>query len=79
MITRVHKCARTTPRLRAEIAAGNDAIATLAKHYGLSPMTGLEWKCRYRLRGPSPDGAPAANHPHAGAVSRPRFFWTQVG
>jgi hypothetical protein len=46
MITRLHKCARTTPRVRAEIAASNEPIATLAQRYGVSPMTVLKWKHR---------------------------------
>lgn len=46
MITRLHKCARTTPRVRAEIAAGSDSIATLAQRYGISPMTVLKWEHR---------------------------------
>ncbi|MGB9670373.1 MAG: hypothetical protein ACPLXR_04335, partial [Halothiobacillaceae bacterium] len=43
MITRLHKCARTTPRVRAEIAASQDSMATLARRYGISPMTVLKW------------------------------------
>jgi transposase-like protein len=46
MITRLHKCARTTPRVRAEIAASQDSMATLARRYGISPMTVLKWKHR---------------------------------
>lgn len=46
MITRLHKCARTTPRVRAEIAASNDSVATLAQRYGVSPATILKWKHR---------------------------------
>jgi hypothetical protein len=33
MITRLHKCARTTPRVRAEIAASPEPIEALAKRY----------------------------------------------
>ena len=46
MITRLHKCARTTPRVRAEIAASSEPIEALAKRYGVSPMTVFKWKHR---------------------------------
>lgn len=46
MITRLHKCARTTPRVRAEIAASQDSIATLAQRFCVSPMTVRKWKHR---------------------------------
>lgn len=46
MITRLHKGARTTPRVRAEIAASNDAVATLAQRFCISPATVLKWKHR---------------------------------
>jgi hypothetical protein len=46
MITRLHMCARTTPRVRAEIAASSDSIATLAQRFCISHMTVLKWKHR---------------------------------
>ncbi|PJF46519.1 MAG: IS481 family transposase [Candidatus Thermofonsia Clade 3 bacterium] len=46
MITREHKCARTTARVRAEIAASQDSIATLAERYCVSPATVFKWKHR---------------------------------
>ncbi len=49
MIVRLHKLARTTPAIRAEIAASNESIQTLADRYGVSPMTvlssGLDAAC----------------------------------
>lgn len=46
MIVRLHQLARTTPAIRAEIAASNESIQTLAKRYGVSPMTLFKWKHR---------------------------------
>jgi hypothetical protein len=46
MRTRLHECARATPRVRAEIAASSDSIPTLARRFCVSPMTVLKWKHR---------------------------------
>ena len=46
MIVRLHKLARTTPAIRAEIAASDESIQTLAQRYGVSPMTVFKWKHR---------------------------------
>jgi len=46
MMTRLHKLARTTPAIRAEIHASNESCTVLAKRYGISPMTVLKWKRR---------------------------------
>ncbi|MFN3612256.1 IS481 family transposase [Tepidimonas sp.] len=46
MIVRLHKLARTTPAIRAEIAASNESIQTLADRCGVSPMTVFKWKHR---------------------------------
>ena len=46
MIVRQHKLARTTPAIRAEIAASDESIQTLAQRYGVSPMTVFKWKHR---------------------------------
>lgn len=38
--------ARTTPAVRAEIAASNDTAAVLAKRYGITEQTVYKWKKR---------------------------------
>ena len=42
----LHKNARTTPAIRAEIAASTDSAATLARRYGISEATACKWKKR---------------------------------
>ncbi|TSE21204.1 Integrase core domain protein [Tepidimonas aquatica] len=50
-MTRLHKLARTTPAIRAEIHASNESCTVLAKRYGISPMTVLKWKRRTDFEG----------------------------
>ena len=43
MMIALHKNARTTPAIRAEIAASSDTAATFAKRYGVSEGTVYKW------------------------------------
>lgn len=42
----LHKRARTTPAIRAEIAASSQSVSKLAKVYGVTEMTIRKWKSR---------------------------------
>jgi len=42
----LHGCARTTPRLRAELQASKESTRTLAARYGLNPKTVAKWRKR---------------------------------
>ena len=42
----LHKNARTTPAVRAEIAASSDTAAVLAQRYGITEQTVYKWKRR---------------------------------
>ena len=46
MNTRLHKLARTTPAVRAEMAASADSVAVLACRHGVSEATARKWKGR---------------------------------
>lgn len=46
MMIALHKQARTTPAVRAEIAASSDNVATLASRYNVTEMTIRKWKSR---------------------------------
>ena len=46
MMTALHKNARTTPAIRAEISASSDSIVALAQRYGISEETARKWKKR---------------------------------
>lgn len=46
MIIALHKNARTTPAIRAEIAASTDSVVALARRYGVSEETARKWKKR---------------------------------
>ncbi len=46
MIIALHKNARTTPAIRAQIAAGSESVASLAKHFVVSEATIRKWKSR---------------------------------
>jgi transposase-like protein len=57
MAAGLHGCARTTPRVRAELQAAQEATRTLAARYGLDPKTVAKWRRRTTTadqpRGPS--------------------------
>jgi len=40
------KNARTTPAIRAEIAASSDSVVTLAQRFGIAEATVYKWKGR---------------------------------
>lgn len=42
----LHKNARTTPAIRAEIASSGDSVVALAQRYGISEETARKWKKR---------------------------------
>ena len=42
----LHGCARTTPRIRAELQASQESSRTLAARYGLDPKTVRKWRGR---------------------------------
>ncbi len=42
----LHGCARTTPRLRAELQASHASTRALARRYGLNPKTVAKWRAR---------------------------------
>ncbi len=46
MMIALHKNARATPAIRAEIAAGADSAVALAQRYGISEETACKWKKR---------------------------------
>jgi transposase InsO family protein len=46
MIVALHKLARTTPAVRAEIASRTAAVSQLAREYGVTPATIYKWKRR---------------------------------
>ena len=46
MMIALHKNARTTPAIRAEIAASTDSAASLAQRFGISEATVYKWKKR---------------------------------
>ncbi|MDR3352615.1 MAG: hypothetical protein LBO00_06385, partial [Zoogloeaceae bacterium] len=46
MELRLHKNARTTPAIRAEIAASTEGVSALARRYGVGRVTVRKWKHR---------------------------------
>ena len=46
MMIALHKNARTTPAIRAEIAVSTDSAATLAQRFGIGESTVYKWKAR---------------------------------
>lgn len=46
MMIALHKQARTTPAVRAEIAASSESAHTLACRYGVTEATVYKWKSR---------------------------------
>ena len=46
MASGVHGSARTTPRVRAELQASQEATRILATRYGLNPKTVAKWRRR---------------------------------
>ena len=46
MAAGLHGSARTTPRVRAELQASQEATRSLAARYGLNPKTAAKWRRR---------------------------------
>ena len=46
MLIALHKKARTTPAVRAEIAASSETASVLAQRYGITEQTVYKWKKR---------------------------------
>ena len=46
MIVKTHKNARTTPAIRAQLAASNEPVAVLSKRFNLAPNTVRKWQSR---------------------------------
>ena len=46
MMIALHKNARTTPAIRAEISASSDRAAVLAQRFGITEATVYKWKKR---------------------------------
>ncbi|OLH89871.1 transposase, partial [Xanthomonas oryzae pv. oryzae] len=46
MLIALHKNARTTPAVRAEIAASNETASVLAQRFGITDQTVYKWKKR---------------------------------
>ncbi|MDO9135214.1 helix-turn-helix domain-containing protein, partial [Hydrogenophaga sp.] len=46
MMIALHKNARTTPAIRAEIATSGDSAAALAQRFGITEATVYKWKKR---------------------------------
>ena len=46
MMIALHKNARTTPAVRAEIAASAEPVCVLASRYGITEQTVYKWKKR---------------------------------
>ena len=42
----LHGCARTTPRIRAELQGSQEPTRVLARRYGLNPKTVAKWRAR---------------------------------
>ena len=47
MLIGLHKNARTTPAVRAEIAASSETASVLAQRYGITEQTVYKWKKRF--------------------------------
>ena len=56
----LHGCARTTPRVRAELQASQESTRALAARYGLNPKTVAKWRARTDTA-----DAPMGPHGHA--------------
>jgi len=50
MMITLHRNARTTPAVRAQIAASTDSAASLAQRFGVTQATVYKWKARTRFQ-----------------------------
>jgi transposase-like protein len=65
MAAGLHGCARTTPRVRAELQAAQKATRALAAQYGLNPKTVAKW----RRRTTTADQPMGPSHPRSTVLS----------
>ena len=65
MAAGLHGSARTTPRIRAELQASQEATRTLAAQYGLNPKTVAKW----RRRTTTADQSMGPRRPHSTVLS----------
>ena len=65
MASVLHGCARTTPRVRAELQASQHSTRALAARYGLNPKTVAKW----RKRTTAEDAPMGPRHPRSAALS----------
>lgn len=68
MMIALHKNARTTPAIRAELASSSDSAAALAQRYGITEATAYKWKKRTSVHDASrtgTNGGGTASHPAA--------------
>ena len=75
MLIALHKNARTTPAVRAEIAASDEPASILAQRFGITEQTVYKWKKRDVFAdrshtAPSPaDGAHACARDRGGSLA----------
>jgi hypothetical protein len=62
MAAGLHGSARTTPRVRAELQASQEATRALAARYGLNEKTVAKWRKRTTDRRPAHGAQAAAQH-----------------
>jgi transposase-like protein len=62
MAAGLHGSARTTPRVRAELQAAQEATRALAARYGLNPKTVAKWRRAHHDRGRSDGAEPRPQH-----------------
>ena len=70
MLMALHKNARTTPAVRAEIAASTETASVLAQRFGITDADGVQVKEALRLLGPLAHCPSSADHAHACARDR---------
>jgi transposase InsO family protein len=61
----LHGCARTTPRIRAELQASQASTRALARRYGLNPKTVAKWRQRTTT-----DDAPMGPRPRSTVLTQ---------
>ena len=49
MLVALHKCARTTPAVREELAKSKEPVRVLAQRYGITEATVRKWRKRQTL------------------------------
>ena len=72
MLIGLHKNARTTPAVRAEIAASNEPAGVLAQRFGITERTVYKWKKRsvFGDRSHTAHSPPPADRTHTCTTNR---------